>query len=454
MKPNSAKRLGEAARSILFCVVAAALQSCAPPPAQNAGNTGVPLMNVNNLTYNGANYGADEKGWLAAQKANEDSFVAQLATESDPIKGRALVVLPDHDRLRPLVAQQEAAAQKHPVAGRALDVAIDRAQMNLGELSDSIVKNAAFQTVTVSERNDVVNIPTTNTDYVIVYEVRTLLPNNTGNWIGVWLVRRVGNSQALVAAVDQGTPVGTPRLASFVKSAREDALRLGGTTIKGETSASLPAANGLGVVTSGSGIVVDKQGGILTNAHVVGCPDPTVIDANNTKFPAHVVTKDQANDLAFLRTEHHWPQAATFRDGADIRVGENVFAVGFPLTGLVSSSSIVTTGSVNAVAGPRDDSRLMQISAPIQPGNSGGAVLDNEGHVIGVVTSELNGALLTLVAGISPQNVNFALKAVIARNFLASQDVEFTHAPSSREMSSADVSALARKISVRVQCGG
>lgn len=453
MKPgNGAMRRG-AGLYVTIGFLAAALQGCTPP-VQNAANSTAPVTNITDLKLNGVDYHADEQAWLAAQQADKNRFIAQISAEADPIKGRALIVLPDHDRLRPLVAQQQTLLLKRPVSGQALETFVDQAQQNLHELADSIVKNGAFQTVAVSERNDVVNIPTSDTDYVIVYEVRTLLPNNLGNWIGAWLVRRVGNPQALGAAVDQGTPVGAPRLASFVKNVREDALRLGGTSVAGATAASLPAANGFGGMTSGSGIVIDKQGGILTNAHVVGCTDPTVIDANNAKFPAHVVTKDQANDLALLKTDHRWPQAASFRDGNDIRIGESIFAVGFPLTGLVSSSSIVTTGSVNAIAGPRDDSRLMQISAPIQPGNSGGAVLDNDGHVIGVVTSELNGALLTLIAGIAPQNVNFALKSVIVRNFLDSQGVEFARAASNQEMSSADVSALARKISVRIQCGG
>ena len=450
MKPSSAKTFGTAAGPLLICLIGAVLQGCAPQPGQ-AGAT-APIANMN-FVVNGV--ATNEAGALATRKSAFDKQIAGLAVESDPIKGRALIVLPDHDRLRPLVAQQQSILLKRQVTGQALEAMIDEEQQNLRELSDSIVKNAAFQTITVSERNDVINIPTADTDYLIVYQVRTLLPNNVGAWVGGWIVRRVGNPQGLGASIDLGTPVGTPRLASFVKSVRDDALRLGGVSSAGVTSASLPAANGVGLATSGSGIIVDKQGTILTNAHVVSaCTEPSVIDANNTPFPGHIVAKDEANDLALLKTDHHWAQAVSFRDGNEIRIGESVFAVGFPLTGLVSSSSIVTTGSVNAVAGPRDDSRLMQISAPIQPGNSGGAVLDNDGHLIGVVTSELNGALLTLIAGIMPQNVNFAVKSVIVRNFLQSHSVEFTHAPSTQEMSSADVSALARKISVRVQCGG
>lgn len=433
-----------AAMALLF---AAALQGCAP---QNANSTAP----ISNMTFKVNGTPTDESGMLAARKSAIDKQVAGIATESDPIKGSVLIILPDHDRLRPLVAQQQTIALKRLVTGQALESLVDEEQQGLHELSDAIVKNGAFQTVTVEERNDVIDLPTSGTDYVIVYQVRTLLPNNTGAWLGGWLVRRAGNPLTQGASVDPGTPVGPPRLASFVKSVREAALRLGGTSVGGATVASLPAANGIAVATSGSGVIVDKQGSIVTNAHVVGaCTAPTVIDSDGARYPARIVAKDEANDLALLKTDHRWPQAVSFRDGNEIRVGENVFAVGYPLTGLVASSGVVTTGSVNALAGPRDDSRLMQISAPIQPGNSGGAVLDGNGHLIGIATSELNGALLTLVAGISPQNVNFALKSAIVRNFLASQSVDFAHAPSNQEMSSADVGALALRVTLRVQCG-
>jgi S1-C subfamily serine protease len=136
-----------------------------------------------------------------------------------------------------------------------------------------------------------------------------------------------------------------------------------------------------------------------------------------------------------------------------LKPGTTTIVSGFPLTGLVASSMSVTAGTVSATAGPRDDSRLFQISAPVQPGNSGGPVLDAEGHVTGIVTSALNGTLLALIAGITPQNVNFAIKSVIVRNFLAAQDVDIAHASGGRERSTVEVGAQARRFTVRIECG-
>jgi hypothetical protein len=84
-----------------------------------------------------------------------------------------------------------------------------------------------------------------------------------------------------------------------------------------------------------------------------------------------------------------------FRIGA--RVGENIFVYGFPLSGLLSSSGNFTVGNITSVAGLGDDSRIMQISAPVQPGNSGGPLLDRFGNVVGVVVSKLNALRLAQV---------------------------------------------------------
>lgn len=452
----SVGRASVVARMTLVLFASALLQSCVPQP----GTQPVPATPISNITHikiDGVEYPTVDAA-LAARKRDQDAIVAQLGSEADPIKGRVLIVLPDHDRLRPLVAQQTALQLKRVVTGDALDFLIDQARQNLHEQSDALVKNGAFQSATIEERNDVLDPAATDADFVVWYQVRTVLPNNTGAWIGVWLVRRVGSNATLGASVDPGTPVGAPRIASFIKSVRDDALRLGGTTVGGATAARLPAtmgAPGITGVTTGSGIVVNKQGDIVTNAHVVAaCSDPTVIDTDNVRYHAHVVTKDEANDLALVKADHHWPQAASFREGSELRPGDSVVVSGFPLTGLVASSMAVTVGAVSATAGPRDDSRMFQLSAPVQPGNSGGPVLDDGGHVVGVVTAVLNGTLLTIATGISPQNVNFAIKSAIVGNFLDAENVAFTRAPSTQELSAGTVGELARKFTVRIQCGG
>jgi serine protease Do len=94
-------------------------------------------------------------------------------------------------------------------------------------------------------------------------------------------------------------------------------------------------------------------------------------------------------------------------------VGESIFVYGFPLTGLLSSSGNFTVGTITSIAGLGDDSRIMQISAPVQPGNSGGPLLDRSGNVVGIIVSKLNALRLAQVTQDMAQNINFAIKASI-----------------------------------------
>jgi S1-C subfamily serine protease len=130
-----------------------------------------------------------------------------------------------------------------------------------------------------------------------------------------------------------------------------------------------------------------------------------------------------------------------------------VVVTGFPLAGIVSSDMSVTTGSLTALKGPRDDTRILQVSAPIQPGNSGGPALDDAGDVIGIVSSTLNAlALAAATGGALPQDVNFAIKASLIEEFLDSNNVHYARTATHHSMSNADIADKARKFTVRVEC--
>ena len=117
-------------------------------------------------------------------------------------------------------------------------------------------------------------------------------------------------------------------------------------------------------------------------------------------------------------------------------------ALGYPLFGLLASTANLSVGNVSALAGLGDDSRYLQISAPVQPGNSGGPLLDASGHLIGIVTSKLDAARIFRFFGDIPQNVNFALKAEVARTFLDSKGIVYQTARSEQQLSPPDVEKL------------
>jgi S1-C subfamily serine protease len=125
-------------------------------------------------------------------------------------------------------------------------------------------------------------------------------------------------------------------------------------------------------ISIGSGVVIGAQGEVLTNAHVVeNCAQITIRSSSGDVASAFLVAHDEKNDLAIIRRQLPLSAVATFREGP-IRAGEMVVALGYPLSGLLATTANLTVGNVSALAGLADDSRYLQISAPVQPGNSGG----------------------------------------------------------------------------------
>jgi len=211
-----------------------------------------------------------------------------------------------------------------------------------------------------------------------------------------------------------------------------------------------PTSPPRGPSASGSGFFVTSDGFILTNAHVVDACEEVRIAGQ--RYPATLVRKDSENDLALLRSTEGRAEAAVLRAGPMVRAGDAAIAVGFPLAGLLASEPNVTVGGVSALAGLRDDFRFLQITAPVQPGNSGGPLLDVSGNVIGIVTAKLDALRVARATGDVPQNINFALNVSVARVFLDALGIAYRSAPSSGSLEVAEVAQRAKGYTVLVEC--
>ena len=126
---------------------------------------------------------------------------------------------------------------------------------------------------------------------------------------------------------------------------------------------------------------------MLTNAHVIEQCEKITVTVGGEPRPARVVAVDAKVDLALLSAEGMLPRAVALRAPVSTRSGEEIVAIGFPLSGVLSQEPIVTTGIVSALAGIRGDPTQLQISAPVQPGNSGGPVFDMNGNLVGIVVA-------------------------------------------------------------------
>jgi S1-C subfamily serine protease len=177
-------------------------------------------------------------------------------------------------------------------------------------------------------------------------------------------------------------------------------------------SSSSPAA-------SGTGFFISSDGYLLTNYHLVSASRKIVVHTGDAEKPAKVVRIDAGNDLAVLKIEGTFG-AIPLGDARAVAVGDSVMTIGYPNIQVQGSAAKFTKGEVSSLAGFQDDARLFQISVPIQPGNSGGPLIDDRGNAVGITNAQLSALKMIAASGSIPQNVNYAVKISYAQLLLDS----------------------------------
>ncbi|MGX9367455.1 S1C family serine protease [Desulfoplanes sp. PS50] len=205
---------------------------------------------------------------------------------------------------------------------------------------------------------------------------------------------------------------------------------------------------------SGTGFIVNKKGNIITNYHVVmGCRS---IEVKNPFFSskAEVIFTDKTNDLALLAVDTQPPQNSFgyFRSESGLRSGDDIIAIGYPLGQILGESAKVTIGNISSMTGIADDSNILQITAPVQPGNSGGPLLDKSGNIVGVVSAKLNEIATLKASGSIPQNVNFAIKSQTLQLFLDTHNITYFANNSEKTIVTADIVEKAIRYTVQIGC--
>lgn len=173
-------------------------------------------------------------------------------------------------------------------------------------------------------------------------------------------------------------------------------------------------AGSLRRIGTGTAFVVE-QNLIATNYHVIdgGTAWELRFPSTDEAWPLELVIADKANDLVIMRVRGAVSSLKPLSVVAarTARLGEDVYSVGFPLTGLLSDGHKVSTGVVSGLAGLDNDPRFFQLTVPTQPGNSGGPIFNSKGEVVGILASTLSVDYLYKATRTVPQNVNFAIKS-------------------------------------------
>ncbi|MEM9047397.1 MAG: trypsin-like peptidase domain-containing protein [Pseudomonadota bacterium] len=203
------------------------------------------------------------------------------------------------------------------------------------------------------------------------------------------------------------------------------------------------------VDSTGTGFYVSSDGRIVTNFHVVDGCRQMIVDGGDE---ASVLATDRINDLALLQHDvtRAADEIARFAPSGP-RLNSDVTVVGYPLYGLLGGLN-VTRGVVSSLKGLRGDETFIQISAEVQPGNSGGPALNARGYVVGVVQSKLDAVRLSERIGDIPQNVNFAIRADIAQVFLNTNGVVPLIGEDRERLEPADLAEAAQKFTVLLEC--
>lgn len=170
---------------------------------------------------------------------------------------------------------------------------------------------------------------------------------------------------------------------------------------------------------TGSGFFITDDGYFITNQHVAGRGATVRVLTASGIIPAKVIKVDELNDMALLKAEGKYASLPVVLS-RKVQLGATVATVGFPNIGLQGFSPKLAKGEIASLAGIQDDARHFQISVPVQPGNSGGALVDERGNVIGVVVAKLSQKAALATSGSLAENVNYAIKSSYLLSFLES----------------------------------
>jgi S1-C subfamily serine protease len=197
--------------------------------------------------------------------------------------------------------------------------------------------------------------------------------------------------------------------------------------------------------STGSGFRVSKDK-VLTNQHVVEKCKKLLVNGQ----PATLTASDDNADIALLSVKNLAGDVPQIRS-EPARIGEDIAVAGYPLQGLLSGFNM-TRGSVSSLSGLGGDTRLLQITAAVQPGNSGGPVVDGAGRVVGMVVSKLSWKTVSMT-GSMPENVNFAINTNTLTSFLQAHQAGFSVGTgAARPLSPPDVADKVRTFAVLVNC--
>jgi len=174
---------------------------------------------------------------------------------------------------------------------------------------------------------------------------------------------------------------------------------------------------------SGTGFAVASNGYLITNYHVINGCDVIKIHKKNKILQASIIASDSTNDIALIKGDFTSKTVLPF-SSKKTELLEEIYVAGYPFGNKFSTSIKVTKGIISALTGVGNNSSNFQIDAAIQPGNSGGPILNKKGNVIGVVVAKLDRSYTEKNFGVIPENTNFGIKINVVKKLLDNENIK------------------------------
>lgn len=179
--------------------------------------------------------------------------------------------------------------------------------------------------------------------------------------------------------------------------------------------ASMPSPSESSAVAQGTGFLADAFGTLITSNHLIdGAVRIIIRCGENSPSEATIISTSRVSDIAILRLKSPPKEYLSLAPARSAGTGTSVFTVGFPISDILGSEPKLTDGVISSMTGIGGEQAFMQISIPIQPGNSGGPVVNDQGHVVGIVAASAAIDSFLRSTGTLPQSVNWAVKSEYA----------------------------------------
>jgi len=203
-------------------------------------------------------------------------------------------------------------------------------------------------------------------------------------------------------------------------------------------------------VASGTGFFINRSGNVVSNNHVIDSCSSVKLHYKGDAKPVKVLATDRTNDLSLMKSDFV-PDDVFAIAKKDAGLLEDIYVAGYPFGKVVSSSVKVTKGVVSALTGIGNNYSNIQIDAALQPGNSGGPIINKKGNVVGVAVAKLDYKKVIKDFGAIPEGTNFGIKSSTVQQFIKANNVNSV-STNFMDMSTKDIGEKIQKATVYLDC--